>query len=204
MRQVPKTAAPHQRVRYGLYVERQLRIAGFAEWAAMVLAATMLVRERSRAWEDEDAQAYSASGDRDRSDFRLDNGTGDGRVGLAGRSKNANKEKPYILVFPDGAAWYTNAPQNEQVTRYTLLSERLRTFLPEEDPVRALADEIDAGIVAYKAGVEVIAKANLKLSMAAQQLAEAEAAFDATMEKVFGLLVAHFESRAVAGSYFPA
>jgi hypothetical protein len=32
----------------------------------------------------------------------------------------------------------------------------------------------------------------------------AEAAFDATMEKIFGLLVAHFESRAVAGSYFPA
>jgi hypothetical protein len=78
------------------------------------------------------------------------------------------------------------------------------TFLPEEDPVRALADEIDVGIVAYKAGVEPIAKTNLKLSLAAQQLAEAEAAFDATMEKVLGLLAAHFERRAVAGSHFPA
>ncbi len=77
-------------------------------------------------------------------------------------------------------------------------------FLPEEDPVHALADEIDAGIVAYKAGVEVVAKTNLKLSMAVQQLAEAEAAFDATMEKVFGLLVAHLHSRTVAGSFFPA
>ena len=77
-------------------------------------------------------------------------------------------------------------------------------ILPEEDPVRALADGIDVGIVAYKAGVEPIAKTKLNLSLAAQQLAEAEAAFDATMEKVFGLLAAHFERRAVAGSFFPA
>ena len=204
MRQVPKTAAPHQRVRYGLYVERQLRVAGFAEWAAMVLAATMLVRERARSWEDEDALAYSASGDRDRSEFDLDTATGNGRAQFAGRSKTANKEKPYILVFPDGVVWYTNATQADLVPRYTLLSERLRTFMPEDATARALADEIDAGIVAYKAGVEVIGKANLKLSLAAQQLAEVEDAFDATMEKVFGLLAAHFESRAVAGSFFPA
>jgi hypothetical protein len=60
-----------------------------------------------------------------------------------------------------GTAPYAHAPQAKQVTHYTLLSERPPTFLPEEDPVRALADEIDVGIVAYKAGVEPIAKTNL-------------------------------------------
>lgn len=203
MRQIPKTAAPHQRVRYGFYVERQLRMAGFAEWAAVVMAATLLVRERARAWEDADAEAYGASGDRDRADRFLDTTASNTRVHLAGRGKNANKEEPYIQIFPDGVTWYTTSPQGEQVSRYTLFKERLETFLPENDPARASAAEIGEGVNQYKAGVDVLDKAEHKLALEAQRLEAVEVAFDKTINKVFGELAAHFESRAVAEGYFP-
>ena len=199
-----KAAAPHQRVRHGLYVERSLRTAGFQEWATLVLTATLLVRERARAWEDADAEAYGASSDRDRADQHLDETASNTRAHLAGRSKNANKEAPYTQIFPDGVTWYTNASQNEQVSRYGLLSQRLTTFLPENDPERANAEVVDEGIKQYKAGLDVMDKANQKAALESQRLIEAEEGFDATCEKVFGLLAAHLESRSAARAYFPA
>lgn len=200
---LPKQAAPHQRVRYGLYVARNLRRGGFEAWATLMTTAALLVRERARAWEDAEAEAYGASADRDAADRSLDTTAQNTRAHLAGRSKSANKEKPYTQIFPDGVIWYTTSPMPEQVSRYTLFVDRLQTFLPEGDPARAAVGEVEAGINQYKAGIETKNTADNQAELKAQQLEEAERAFDSTAAKVFGLLAAHFESRTEAEKFYP-
>ena len=84
MRLPPSTSVYTTFVRYGIYVGRRLRRAGYADLAASAEKATRAVRVTGRAWEDADDAIQSALADRDAADDELDDAAQSARNALAG------------------------------------------------------------------------------------------------------------------------
>ena len=203
MRLPPRNAAYQQRVRYGYFVARALEVAELPEQAQTVLALSQALLAAGRAYEDAALGAFSAGAPRKLAERKLAQTAKNGRAQLGGRSTRASREKPYILVYPDKIVWYTAASQADQVPRYTLLSSRLRSHLPEGDPVRASAAVIDEGIAALQAGDAVQQAAELALAEKRAALSTLEADFDEAMVKLHGALQEKFGSKEAADALFP-
>lgn len=202
--QLPQLTVHHSNItRFARYVSRRLRRAGKASLAKDTLAAGQAVREAGRAWEDSDDLVQDALADRDGCDDDLDGIAQAARATLAGRSPTAVKEEPYTLIFPEGLAYYTAAPLDEEVTRYEELAERLTRHLPAADSVRKTAPAaIKKGLTAYKAAAADLDKAERAKSFARTDLDRAKRNCVRQLEKVYGAIMAE-EGRPVAEGFFP-
>ena len=115
--------------RFGIYVGRKLRAALLTELADPVKASTLSVQTLGRAWEDADITVQEAFADRDAVDEALAALAREVRRTLISRSANAEKTAPYLLIVPDGIGWYTNAPVDEELSRF----KQLRCLLYTSD-----------------------------------------------------------------------
>lgn len=202
--QLPKESAHYSRtVALTRYVGRRLRRSGKTSVAKDTIAAGALVREMGRAWEDADDLVQEALADRDGADDDLDGIAQDGRANIGGRSATAMKEEPYTLVFPEGVAYYTAAPLDQEETRYSELSERIVAHLPANDPVRKTAPAaIKKGLAAFKAASQELDKAERARSMARTELDRAVRNAHRQLEKVYGAILSE-DGKAAAEAFFP-
>ena len=163
----------------------------------------MPLRELGRAWEDADDAIQDALADRDGADDDLDGIAKNARANLAGRSADAAKKAPYSQIFPDGIAYYTAAPLDEEERRYGELSERIAEHLPKTDPVAKSAPKnIAKGLDDFKKATKALANARTAEALAATRLDVAEEAWERQMEKTYAALVDD-HSRAAAEAFFP-
>jgi hypothetical protein len=202
--QLPASSSSYRtRVRYGRYVARRLRRGKFSQLAEDAAAVTNALREAGRAWDDADDAIQDALADRDGADDDLDRIAQEARVALAGRGVEAAKTSPYTDVFFKGISYYTAAPLDEELKRYTELKGRLTEHLPAADEVRKKAVKgIDAGLKDFDEGMKEVDAARTAEALAATRLAKATDAWGKQMEKAYGALVAEV-GRSAAEQFFP-
>ncbi len=203
MRLPAPSSSYRQRVRFGRYVASRLRRAKLAQLAADVAAITAKLKEEGRAEEDTEDATQDALADRDGIDDDLDYAAQEARANLAGRSADAVKRDPYIHIFPNGLAYYTAAPLDEEEKRYGELKHRLVEHLPADDDVRKkTVKAIDVGLKDFAKATAQVDSARTAESLAATRLTKATDAWTRQMEKTYGALVAEL-GRARAEKFFP-
>ena len=190
-------------VRYGLYTARRVRRVKLTSLADGITRSSLAVRAAGRAWEDADDPTQEALADRDGADDDLDDTAQNARAALGGRGKNAVKKEPYILIFPEGAAYYTAASLGEEEPRYGELKTRLEEHLDPKDDVRRVAvPALVKGLVEFKKSVAAVQKAQTGESLAGTRLTVATTAFRKDLESAYGELVKQF-GKAAADRFFP-
>jgi len=203
MRLPDSDASYAERVRYGRYVGRRLRRAKRNTLAADVEAATALVLQRGREWEDAAGPVQDARADRDAADDDLDDVAKESRAKLAGRSVDSARNAPYSQIFPEGIDYYTAAPLDQEVARYGQLVTRLNEFLAVGDEVRVTAiPALNMGIAAFRSATEAVEQALTAESLASTRLQNAEDAWNVLMTKAYGALIADV-GKPAAERYFP-
>lgn len=203
MRLPPSTSAYTTFVRYGIYVGRRLRRAGYADLAASTEKVTRAVRVTGRAWEDADDAIQSALADRDAADDELDDAAQSARNALAGRGTGAVREEPYTLLFPDGIGYYIAAPLDENSQRYGELKRRLEEHLPAADPVRrSTLTAVTKGLKSFDEGGAALTSAESEERLAGTRARSALRAFERQMEKTYGALLMEI-GKSAAERFFP-
>jgi hypothetical protein len=192
-----------QLVRYGNYVARRLRRARMLPLSTDVEKTTALVLVTGRAREDADKPIQDALADRDAFDDDLDEVAQSTRLQLAARSTDAVKTAPYTRIYPDGIAYYTASPLDEEVARYGELKGRIEEHLPAGDEVRAATiAAIDAGLDGFRGAVTALTSARTAESLASTRLAAATEVWEKQIEKVYGALINEV-GRVKADRFFP-
>ncbi|MFT3763939.1 MAG: hypothetical protein QM820_00200 [Minicystis sp.] len=190
-------------VRVGNYAGRRCRRAQLGTLAADAYDVTAALLAAGRAYEDADKPIQDALADRDAFDDDLDGTAQDARAALAGRSADAVKNEPYTRIFPEGIAYYTAAPIDQEAKRYGELKQRLTTYLPAGDEVIAKAvPAIDQGLDGFAKATAALTQARTDEALAGTRLAAAREAWAKQMEKTYGALVAAV-GKAKAESFFP-
>lgn len=203
MRMPSDTAHYSQHVRYGRYVSRRLRRAGYEVPAADVAKITKSLLAAGRAWEDSDEAVQNALADRDGADDDLDEGAKNARAALAGRSADAVKQPPFTLIFYKGLLYYTAALIGEEIERYTEFKRRLEENLSEKDEVRVKTVKIvTAGLVDFTKASHELSVARSDESLAGTRLQSAIGAWERMIEKTYGGLVSEL-GREQAEKFFP-
>lgn len=202
MRTLPPSASTFRYVTHARYVARSLAVAGRREQSQRIRAAADKLRDLDRAVEDQAVVVFELKADRDFADRKGDVVIRDFRHAINARSRDAIKQPPATRIFPDGVEYYTAAPIAEQASRYRYLALQLTTHLAEDDPVRASAAQIEAGVVAYEAARAQLELAEHARTQAAAALARAERAFDVLMDKIYSALRGDL-GRKAAERYFP-
>ena len=202
--QLPKETGSYvPLVRVAVYASRRLRRTKHDALAADLLVGLTTVRRLGRAWEDSEDAVQSGLAERDAADDGLDDVGQEARLMLASSSVTAVREEPYTLIFPDGIAYYTAAPLDQEVSRYTELKERLQAHLPETSPARVeTLPRIDAGIAEFTRANDALDTAERNQSLARTQLVQAIRSLRRQLEKTYGLLVSEV-GKAKAERYFP-
>lgn len=185
MRLPQKSASVSLRLSYGRYLARRLRRAKLSAEEAEVRALSDQMHAAEQAESALEEEVSSLMADRDAADDELDDVTKRHRQAIEGRSTNANKERPYRDIYPDGVAWYTASPLAEQAARYDLLVRRYSEFLPDGDPVRAEAGLITQGLAAWKEAAAAIEKAELDIAMARAKTRQAVATWEEGLTRLY-------------------
>ncbi len=187
----------------GAYVAAKLAKAGLRPMAEDVRAASLAIKTANRAWEDAEEPVQVALAERDTAEISLDDATQTQRAALAGRDTNANKEAPYIDIFPDGIDYYTAARLEDIIPRYTHLIERLQKHLPDTDSVRqVLVPQIQDGLIAFQQGIEAVTRTRIARTEAADALTRAKQSWLRFMERVYAALIDRFGKKK-AQTFFP-
>ncbi len=203
MRLPPATAPYSSRVRYGRYVARRVRRARLESLAVDLDKANKELLSTGRACDDAGGPVQDALADRDAADDDLDAAAQQARANMAGRSVDAVRTEPYLPIFHEGISYYTAAPLEQQVPRYTELKKRLVEYLPAKDPVRiSTVKDIDTGLKAFQDAAKALSDARTDESLAYTRLVTATEAWERQIEKTYGALVAEF-GRARANGFFP-
>lgn len=202
--QLPTSSSSYRtRVRFSLYVARRLRRAKHQTLADDAAKVTASLKEAGRAWDDADDEIQGALADRDAADDELDLIAQETRHALAGRSLSAVNESPYTDIFSNGVTYYTAAPLDEEVKRYSELKQRLTEHLPASDGIRKKAGKaLDSALKELTAATGAVDAARTAESLAATRLTKATDAWSKQMEKTYGALVADI-GRAAAERFFP-
>lgn len=134
--QLPKLGQNYRHfVRAGFYTARQLVIVGQEAQAEQIRSCTQTLLGYGRACEDQTFKTSEHYADRDAQDRLADEVAQQVRLNLASRDVKAKNSAPYTVIFPDGLAWYTEAPLGDQVERYRTLISRCEANLAQTDPV---------------------------------------------------------------------
>lgn len=202
MRLPHKNASVLSRLNYARYTGQRLRRAKLTSEEDEVKALSTAIRQAELAETALEEELTSLYADRDGCDDDIDDVTKRHRQAIEGRATNANKQRPYTDIYPDGVAWYTASPLAEQVSRYELLVRRYGEFLPEGDPVRAEAPLITQALAAWKEASDRLAKVELDLAMARAKTAQAVGAWEEGLRRLYFRLAERF-GRAQAERFFP-
>lgn len=203
MRLPSETSRHAVRYAYGRYVARRLRRAKLGEFEAEVKARTADIKAAEAGVGEREEVRQDALADRDASDDELDDLAKRHRRAIEGRDTNANRERPYIDLFPDGIAYYTAAPLDEQEVRYTLLVRRYEEHLPEGDPVRAEAGLLTGGLAGWVEAKKALAQAELEVALAKNAVDRAVEAWETTLRRVYFRLAERL-GKTAAERFFPA
>ncbi len=164
---------------------------------------TAALKAAARAAEDAAEPVQDALADRDAADEALDTLAQNARANLAGRSKDAQREEPYKLIFPEGIGEYIAAPVDEEDARYRKLIARVQKHLSAKDAVRAsLPKEIEAALKLHAAALKDLQKAEDAADDADTALRRATAAWNKQLERTYGALIAE-RGKSEAESFFP-
>lgn len=196
-----KSAAYPRRIAYSAYTERRLRRATHSSLADELTASRKCLLGLGRTWEDLAIPVQEALAERDAIDDSLDRLTQNIRLRLSSRSMDAIRQAPYINVFPESIRYYTEAPLNEQVARYSELKTRMTTALPPDDPELESLVELDKLLTTWSEMTLAIEDARLQETLAREQLESQTVAWEALIEKVYGQLVS-LEGKKKADRYF--
>lgn len=190
-------------VRWGRYLSRRLRTAKLASLAVECDAITNRLRDDARASEDAQGPVQEALADRDAAADVLTDVAQEGRHALAARSVDAVRKAPYTQVFPEGVAYYTDAPMEDKVARFGELRARIEAHLPDGDELRAqVGPRIQGALKAYKAADAALATARTHESIIATRVDATTAEWRQGMERVYGALIQQF-GKAPAERFFP-
>ena len=202
--QLPRENAHFMSVNaYGLYVAGRLKRAGLPQQAQSVLMITLAVKLAGRALEDADEPVQDALSERDATQSSAELIIQTGRASLAGRSPSANKEVPYLHLFPDGIDFYIAARLEERISRFELLLSRAQKHLPVDDSVRiTLSDSLPPAIAAFSSALDTVRSARLTKSQAADTLTAARTAWFTAMERLYGELIS-LVGKKNANNFFP-
>lgn len=185
MRLPNRSAASENRIAFGRYVARRLRRARLSDEESEVLTVTAALREASATADEAGYLVQDGLADRDASDSDLDDIAKRHRRTLEGRGTTANRERPYTDIYPQGMAWYTEAPLPEQVRRYELLVRRYEEFLPFGDPIRAEAELITSSINHWTSARRAVDQAGLDVAMARAKKQSAADDWDQTLTRLY-------------------
>lgn len=202
MRLPHKNASVLTRLNYARYTGQRLRRAKLTAEEDEVKALSTAMRAAELAETSIEEEMTSRFADRDGCDDDLDDLTKRHRQAIEGRATNANKQRPYTDIYPDGVAWYTASPLNDQLSRYELLVRRYDEFLPAGDPVRAEAPLITQALAAWKDASDKLAKAELDLAMARAKTAQTVNAWEEGLRRLYFRLAERL-GRAQAERFFP-
>jgi len=198
-----ESASPLVRVTWGRYVIRRLTRAQLTDLASNASAAGLRVLVAHRTVEDLEFPLQDAIADRDVEDETIDDTAQQTRLTLSARSVDAARKPPYTDVFPHGIEYYTTATLADQVKRYGELVDRLKKYLPPDDPVVAtVPDELTAQLSAWKDAYAGVGGAEKTLAIARTERDSAEADWERVMEATYGALVERF-GRKKAERFFP-
>jgi hypothetical protein len=199
MRLPGENASYEQLVRFGRYVTRRVRRKKLTSLAQDTENTTAKLQACGRAWDDAEGPYQDALADRDAADDDLDFFAKESRLQLASRSLDATKTSPYLDVFPQGVEYYTAAPLDEEVTRYSELSQRLDKHLAAKDPLRA---KLTALIAAFRQADDEEKKAVNQVALAKTALDRAKAGWRSYIDKLHGALKSQF-GKVIAEQFFP-
>lgn len=197
-----KSAANVQRYNYARYLARRARRSKLPDLEAEVKGVTATLRLAAAAEQEAEELVQDALADRDAGDDELDDLAKRHRQTIEGRGTNANRERPYTDIYPDGIAWYTAAPLAEQRARYELLARRYADHLPEGDPVRSDGTQILDALAGWSAAADALAKAELEVAVARAKTARAVADWETTLNRIYFRLAERL-GRAAAERFFP-
>lgn len=190
-------------VRFGSYVERRLLRAGYEAQASTVRAATVAIRNATRALEDLEQPEDAAMADRDAADDDLDETARLARLQLASSELGADKKEPYIRIYADGVGYFTRADLGEQEPRYTELISRLKAFLGETHPVRlGTVPTLERQLAAWKTSESNLLAARDQISLARVKRSAAIDAWRSEIEKLYGWLISEVGKKK-AERFFP-
>ena len=185
MRLPAESASNAVRYTYARYVARRSRRAKLADEENEVKAVTAALKAAA---ENEDAAEQvlpDVFADRDSYDDELDDIAKRHRQAIEGRGTNANRERPYTSIYPDGIAWYTSAPLDQQKSRYELLVRRYSENLPDDDPVRAESHLITEALEGWLQATEALGKAQMEVAVARAKTAQALEAWETTLNRLY-------------------
>ena len=202
MRMPARTTSNAVRLAFGRYVARRLRRARITGEEEEVRAATAALSEAGARLGDAELAVSDGLADRDAADDELDDTAKRHRQAIEGRGVNANRHKPYTDIYPDGVAWYLNAPLGDQVSRYELLARRYETFLAADDPVRAEAPLIRQQVSQWTAARAQVEQAELDVAMARAKVSGAVEAWEQTLTRLYFRLAEKY-GKAKAERFFP-
>ena len=202
--QLPKESGSYvPLVRVAVYTSRRLRRSKHDALAADLIVGLTQVRRLGRAWEDSADTVQGSLADRDAADDGLDDVGQETRLGVASTGVAAVREAPYTQIFPHGVGYYTSAPLDQEVTRYTELKQRLEAHLSATNPIRLDAiPRIESGIAEFTAATTEVASAERDQAIARTELVHAARSLRRQLEKTYGLLVSEV-GKAKAERYFP-
>lgn len=187
---------------YGRYVSRRLRRAKLSAEEAEVDTLGAAIQAADQAETALEQELFSRYADRDGLDDELDDVSKRHRQAIEGRATNANRERPYTDIYPDGIAWYTASPLAEQVSRYELLVRRYDSFLPEGDPVRAEGPNLLSLLSAWKEAKAQLDQLELDVAMARAKTAAAVNAWEEGLRRLYFRLAERF-GKTQAERFFP-
>lgn len=202
MRLPARTASNAVRLASGRYTARRLRRARLSDEEQEVKNAGLALSEAGAVLSEAELAVSDALADRDAVDDDLDDLCRRHRQAIEGRGVNANKQKPYTDIYPDGVAWYVNAPLAEQVSRYELLVRRYETFLPDGDPVRAEGGILRGQVAQWSAARAQVDQAELEVAMARAKAQRAAEAWEQSVRRLYFRLAEKF-GKAQAERFFP-
>ena len=202
MRLPAKTASVSVRLTFSRYTARRLRRDKLSDEEAEVRAAAQVLSTTAAVETEVEFTAMDVIADRDALDDTLDAIAKRHRRAIEGRGTNANRERPYTDIYPQGIAWYTDAPLAEQQRRYELLVRRYEEFLPEGDPVRVEAPLLAEALEQWSATRGALDQADLHIAMARAKTEQARRAWEDTHTRLYFRLAERF-GKAQAERYFP-
>lgn len=190
------------RLTFGRYVMRRARRAKLPDFEAEAKAASDDIKAAEAAQATAEEARQDALADRDAADDDLDDLAKRHRQTIEGRATNANRERPYTDIYPDGVEHYTAAPLKEQEARYALLTRRYDEFLPEGDAVRAESSRIKEALGVWSAALSALTQAETEVALAKGRALRAEQDWEATMNRLYFRLAERF-GKTVAERFFP-
>lgn len=202
MRLPAESATNAARSSFSRYLARRLRRAKLLDEEALVKQSAVALHAAAVAEEEAEGLVQDALADRDADDDTLDDVAKRHRQTIEGRATNANKERPYSDIYPDGIAFYTAAPLTEQASRYTLLVRRYDEHLPDGDPVRAEGGLITAALTRWSASSAGLNQAQLDVAIARGRTARAVEDWEATLNRLYFRLAERL-GKTQAERFFP-